>query len=115
MSVEKPIDHPPVAACWREVHQREGLSQHDDIETVLDAAAEATSLFEAAREARIRRANMLSVLTWLGIAEPAYGAATEFPPEDVDERIAMVRRGLLPDDARARDWVPAAEEADRDA
>lgn len=116
MSVEQPIDHPPIASCWREVARREDLSGHDSLDRVLDACEGAGSLWEAAHDARIRRGNMLGVVTWLGLAESCYSAGSDFPPADLDKRVAKIRRGLLPSDARARDWRPeAGTEADRDA
>jgi len=100
------IKHPTVSEAWSEIVQRKDISQYVDIETVLDAAEEADSLLEASRGARLQRASCLSVLTWLGIAKPQHGTATLFPPDDVEERIAKLRRGVLPEDARAREWEP---------
>jgi len=92
-----------VEEVWETAADRAGLSSHVDLEDVLDAFEGCSSLFEASREARISRSQVSSVASALGVAGPS-NYDRQFPPQDVDERVAMLRNGELPDSARARYW-----------
>lgn len=96
-------DVPSVAEAWEMVCSRAEVSSHVSFEDVLNAFDGAASMFEVTREARLPREKTSSVASALGLSG-AYHTTDAFPPDDLDERIAMLRNGELPDEARARQW-----------
>lgn len=96
-------DHEFVAE-WQEIKDRKDMSQFDRFEDFLDAADGATTMFEVCQESRIRRGAVSACLSWFGLAIADYGQSHGFPMADHDERVAILRRGELPADARAREW-----------
>lgn len=94
---------PDIDSVWSEIKSRHGITKYCDLEDVLEAAEDASSLLDVCRGARIPRRAANRACSALGLSVGQSQART-FPPDDLDRRVELIRDGDLPRDARARDW-----------
>ena len=98
-------------ACqvYEQAREDYGIDERNDFRRFLEAASEAESVFHLSRELREQRVAVRPALRRLGLY---YHDATTFPPDDLDERIEMLRSGELPDRTVRDDIDKLAKETD---
>ena len=79
---------------YERARERYGIDDRNDFHRFLEAASEADSLFHLSRELREQRVDLRPALRRLGLY---FHGPESFPPDDLDERIEILRRGELPD------------------